>query len=257
MVASSNSLLLLITEDWAISVCFTLLLTHLKLMPLPVPLLQGRCHGSNTRGKLFLMTWAAAHQCYRAQPSNSTHAPWRSTSSSMIILSHYSLQKLIVLVHLQTSNDGSMPNLLILIKVIPLFSGRVWISCKFLITSFNTTICSGSWAQAPYLGVLKFWKVYYVATKKSVPAPSFLPLHALWQKSWRLFNSYSSSTSGATKVCERRAPPWADELVTYVINATRRISGQPESGANSSHQTTAIDDVGGPGEVEAARVMGE
>jgi len=56
MVASSDSLLLPIAEDWAISVCFTLLLTHLKLMPLPVPLLQGRCHGSNTRGKLFLMT---------------------------------------------------------------------------------------------------------------------------------------------------------------------------------------------------------
>lgn len=56
---------------------------------------------------------------------------------------------------------------------------------------------------------------------------------------------------------ERRAPPRADEPVTYAINATQRMSGQPESGANSSLQTRAIDDVGGPGEVEAARVMGE
>jgi len=56
---------------------------------------------------------------------------------------------------------------------------------------------------------------------------------------------------------ERQAPPQADEPVTYAINATQRMSGQPESGANSSHQTRAIDDVGGPSEVEAARVMGE
>jgi len=35
------------------------------------------------------------------------------------------------------------------------------------------------------------------------------------------------------------------------------MSGQPESGANSSHQMRAIDNVGEPSEVEAARVMGE
>lgn len=132
------------------------------------------------------------------------------------------------------------------------------ISCNVLISSFNLLSIQFVLVPEPIPKVLEKFLRYIMLQERKACLPHLSFYSMPRQQRSRGCSAATGAQRPGRPRRERRAPPRADEPVTYAIDVRRGTPGQPESSANSSHQMMAIDDIGGAGsEVEAARVIGK